>query len=599
MKKVFLAFAVVASALALGSCSSNEPDLSPGDGVISSGTPRYLAVNIQAALDSGTRAEGDETLPDYEDGPLDEEGLSIESKIKSVDFYFFDETGAPAKVKADNSNHMAASPNSTGKPGPEGQDNITLTTEAVLVISTPAGDKIPTQIVAVVNKEAEASYAGLSISDLQKRVTEGINKDGSFVMTNSVYVAGNIEHIGADVAGHLYDDADKAKGDPVKIYVERTLGKVRLKSGIEKFIKLPDGSIAYDPTKAGDKDEIFTTTEGENASPVSKKIYVKFLGWNATATSSLNRLVKLIDPMWNGGWNWYDAYRFRSFWAVNADKNVVLNDGTNPIDGNVMNYFKFEGEDKAADGKTKFDGSDYVYLKENAAVSLVNVKPETASQVIIAAQLVDANGNPIEMAEWAGQRMSVDDLTKALANATTLYKKVESSDSDGNLIHVYTKIEPSDIELVTASEFDPTLEVSNDRRYLVYATLTEAAKENKWYRMALNNDKLNPALNEGEIKTIFASLGGAKVWKEGKTYFYFDIRHLAWDIESAQFGKRGVVRNHVYDSTINSLVGLGTPVYDPEEVIIPEKPEDDDTYIAAEINVLSWRIVRQIYDLNW
>ncbi|WP_300851937.1 fimbria major subunit, partial [uncultured Bacteroides sp.] len=64
-------------------------------------------------------------------------------------------------------------------------------------------------------------------------------------------------------------------------------------------------------------------------------------------------------------------------------------------------------------------------------------------------------------------------------------------------------------------------------------------------------------------------------------------------------GKYGVVRNHVYAANIHSLVGLGTPVYDPEEVIYPEKPGGDDTYIAAEIRILSWRIVNQNIDLEW
>ena len=45
--------------------------------------------------------------------------------------------------------------------------------------------------------------------------------------------------------------------------------------------------------------------------------------------------------------------------------------------------------------------------------------------------------------------------------------------------------------------------------------------------------------------------------------------------------------------------GLGTPVYDPDEVIeIFEKPTDEEYYIAAKIQILKWNIVSQNVALN-
>lgn len=98
------------------------------------------------------------------------------------------------------------------------------------------------------------------------------------------------------------------------------------------------------------------------------------------------------------------------------------------------------------------------------------------------------------------------------------------------------------------------------------------------------------------------------------TYYFLNIRHLAsptiggktpadkeYNVADAAKvpGFYGVVRNHVYKTTINSVFGLGTPVYDPDEVIIPQIPKDEDVFLAAEINILSWRIVDHGYDLNW
>lgn len=88
------------------------------------------------------------------------------------------------------------------------------------------------------------------------------------------------------------------------------------------------------------------------------------------------------------------------------------------------------------------------------------------------------------------------------------------------------------------------------------------------------------------------ALGSAKVWKDGYTYYYFDINHFG--------DKIGVVRNHIYDADIQTLAGLGTPVYNPDEIIYPEKPVDtDDSFIAARINILSWRVVNSDININW
>lgn len=557
MKKVLFALPLLAAAL--WSCSSDEPTPSVNPSEVSNGEPKYMAITLTSDY---SRSRAEQTNPDYEDG------LDFENKVNTVDFYFFDEQGNAAPVKYDNSNHLTVSDfTETGK-----EDfNITNGTKAVIVIQTPKDRAIPTQIVAVVNKEAGEVYAGLSIRQLQDKLTEG-RTGNSFVMTNSVYVSGGAEQIGAQVAGHLFSDEDEAKANPVTIYVERTLAKVRLKSSITE-VTLTDGTKAYNPNKA-DKEEKFG----------DKQIYVKFLGWNTTATSENDRLIKKINPLWNAGWTWYDAYLHRSFWAINANDNTY-------------NYFMFEGDANSAKGITDFNGA-YTYIKENAAASDKANNPATPSQVIIAAQLVDEDGKPVEMAEWAGQRMTVDDLKLAFANAATLYYKTEGVDEAGQTITIFNKIDPSEIEIKTATDAG-YLNDNDNKRYLVYGVLTADAAKKVWYSQPLNDAVLNPALTAEQIKEIFFAMGGAKVWTEGKTYFYFDIRHIPYDIETAEFGKLGVVRNHVYDAGVTSLVGLGTPVYKPEEVIIPEKPSDDETFIAAQIKVLSWRLVTMNIPLEW
>lgn len=66
-------------------------------------------------------------------------------------------------------------------------------------------------------------------------------------------------------------------------------------------------------------------------------------------------------------------------------------------------------------------------------------------------------------------------------------------------------------------------------------------------------------------------------WIGGETSYYANIEHFG--------GKFGVVRNHIYDYTLTNVIGLGVPGND-------ETTDDEvQTFVAAAINVLTWRVV--------
>lgn len=79
-------------------------------------------------------------------------------------------------------------------------------------------------------------------------------------------------------------------------------------------------------------------------------------------------------------------------------------------------------------------------------------------------------------------------------------------------------------------------------------------------------------------------------WNEGKCYFYVTVDHFG--------GKIGVVRNHWYQLIINSVSGLGTPVADPTEPIDPSTIEEETYYVAAQIQILKWKMVSQEVELK-
>ncbi len=582
-------FLSMVAGLAFVGCSSEE-DIAPGNnGELSE--PQFLTVNLVTNPTNGTRATraGGDQHPGYPNGATYEEGLEAENKVTKVRFYFFDADGNAAKVKRNGSewvNYLEWENNVTEEED-NNMPNVEKILTAQLIIETPKEDKVPDKIVAIINpmtvdpnpERSLASLIGVT-HDAKTAITSG-----NFLMSNSTYAKDKVKQMAVSAVGKIKKTPGEALNDPVDIYVERAVAKVRLNSsltpveGTENIFKTSD-----DGSQKVELDE----ATGE------QEIYVKFLGWNATAVSNKSRLVKEINPNWSstlfgaGGtpWNW--AEYCRCFWAINAESIVyeygafVPNGESGQIEDN-----KFQ-----AQAKKKFDGTEWVYVNENASPYVSDIttsegnSASTPTKVIISAQLVNKNGNPLEFAEYGSTRTTIEGLKNLFANNCGLYKKNE----DGTFV----KIRPNELTVKTATEAGETStadgkpDVNKPGRYKSYVQLA-TDEDSKWY--ASNTEDAQP-LTANEANAQLQGLGSAKVWKDGHTYYYFEIRHFG--------DKIGVVRNHIYDATITKLAGLGTPVYDPDEIIYPEKPEEgEESFIAARINILSWRVVKNDVELNW
>ena len=569
MKKSLLILPLLA--LAFASCSSDEPANNEGT---DQGEAKYLSVNIVASPTNGSKADPN-TQEDYENG------TPKENDVQSVRFYFFDDDKAAVNVKKNGENWVNYHDWVKPATGDGDAPNVEKVITADIIINTSEDDKLPAYVVAIVNPTSDLPAGSISLEQLNLKVA-AYNNTESFVMSNSVYKDGvdkKMEEV--SVAGHLYLNAADAKKNPVTIYVERVLAKVSmdLKEG------LADKTTGL--IKTGVHSDALGTSDNE--------VFVKFLGWNVTATADKSRLMKEINVAWPTNlfgdaepWNWSDFCR--SFWAINPAE-VGYAYGTFDVN-NTDNPNK-------AWGITAFGGdNNYTYLQENAAASSANdavvAKP---SQVIVAAQLVDKAGKPVEIAEWGFMQCKVADLKKAILASLTnknFFKKTSVNSGETTEVK-YTQIDVTDLDFKTASVVDNGGKLLEEGgRYYVYAQLSDAAAGVEWVD-ADNADGKNVEVST--INDALKALGHAKIWKNGYTYYYLNIRHLG-DTENKP-GYYGVVRNHVYKVLVNSVSGLGTPVYDPKEVIIPEKPGNDNTYIAAEIKVLSWRIVNNGVDLDW
>ena len=73
------------------------------------------------------------------------------------------------------------------------------------------------------------------------------------------------------------------------------------------------------------------------------------------------------------------------------------------------------------------------------------------------------------------------------------------------------------------------------------------------------------------------------------------------DYTVSENGQYGVVRNHWYQIEVGKVFRLGQGVFDPSdnstEDLIPDNPSKETFGMAANISILSWKVVKQSVDL--
>lgn len=545
---------VVVSAISLAACSNDEPGNSQDAG----GETKYLSVQIVP-----TSTEGSRSTASFENGK------GKENEVKKVRFYFFTEGGDAVNVKSGkNDNYYDWTNPTPGAVDGIPNQNVDMAMNAVIVVDAKKGDLLPAMVFAVINPdEAVLGTSSYNLTDLRNLYSDYAARatTGSFVMANSVYANG-AEVVKATkllITDFKTTEAD-ATASPVKIYVERNVAKARASFN-------PNLSFTNGLLQAKDKDENPITVFGKDGNPVN--VFVKINGWNITTTMPAANLSKHIDLTWNNnvlGSNveWNAPTLFRSYWA-----------SQNAIGGNKHVNISWN----AAKSKN-FGTDDVVYINENAERKGDSGLAPT--RIIVGATLCDDKGNPLTVCDYAGLKF-VDNanleslknmvLTYLNNNDVTYYKKTTEAGATK-----YTKITPADITFKQNT-------AASSEKYTVFAILTEDAGKCEWYSAKSEEDDIvNPdpetmtPVPTADLNTRLKDQKTAMVYTDGATYYFAPIKH---------YEKDGVVRNHIYNIIVDNFYGLGTPVYDPGEIIDPEKPKSDDAYLAAQIYILSWRLM--------
>lgn len=562
MRKKNLFLSILAGLTLIG-CSSENDVLTGGDTDPVNKSTSYMAVNLMSSDVMGTRA-----LAGYEDG------VSEENKVTSVRFYFFNGAGGAVNVKYQTNgsyvNYYDWTPGDTNQEsGTVDGDDIESKLKATIVINTAGGDKIPQRIAAVLNPTGLDNNSK-SLSELKAIVADyaasGLTTNGKFVMFNSVGGGGKDFSTTLIEKTNLCKSEKEALNNPVTIYVERSVAKVRVTLGTAVSAAGTTTGLALK-----DKDDKDILVDG-------KPVYLKLDGWGLTAETSEGRLIKKINPGWEGT-GWYKDHR--SFWAINSKT--------------ATNKYKNYG-----DIDTSFGEGNALYTNENAQLTDVDGSEGQAKErtkVIFKGTLCKKDGTPLTIVRHLGAYFGDTESEAESTNLIELKKSILNQLAANGKHYYYAttggreQIGTGDLQIVIASQQD-----ASKKSCYVYAQLTDDAAKNKtWYNsMEASAQPIDNAANE--INGYLANpdvVDRALVWKSGMTYYYHEIEHKYG--ETNQFG---VVRNHIYAVNVTAIAGLGTPVYDPDQIIYPETPGGNSHYIAAQINILSWRVVNNDVQLG-
>ena len=570
--KIFKFFPLACAALMMSACSSDN-DIE-GGATKPGSDPQYLAVNIVNVGTTPTRAG------DYENGTTEE------STIKKVRFYFFNGDGSPYLIKptgseitgGENVNWLEVSNPTDATTTPGSSTSVEKITNAVLVING-VQSAAPSAIVAVVNPEtvdaATLNNGGqMRLSELRKNAvgskfynTDASGKVTDFLMSNSVYVNAGTDVCASLVAGHVKTSEADAKTNPVDLYVERVAAKVTADFDLNAF-EVGNGTN-WDTNKYGTK-----TAVGKIG---DYNVYAVIDGWGLADENGKAEVEKQVETTWADGtlgitpWTTYD-YR-RCFWENSVDFSSGT--GSNRPVNHPFNDFKAKKQ-------------DVLYTLPNTPLSPITDKNENyVTKFLVAATLKYEDGahnwHTADICKYNGvEILGVDNLKTQVA---LTFSKYYTSTDNGT---THTQLTKDDIAFT-----EPT--TSSMKSYQVTPTLVDAPAGTTKKYYTKSSTGAYTEVPEGEVN---AAIGAdkAEIRTDGKAYYYVPIRHLATD--PTTLGYYGVVRNHFYKITLTGIKGFGTPVYNPELVIDPTVPTYDNTYLAARVQVLQWRVVNQNVSLG-
>lgn len=598
--------------LALAGCSSD--DLAEGNAPVS-GLDGDAYVTLKIA-----DADSRKFSPAMRDG-VEDLGFALgdekEDKVYSARFFFYDKDGKFLVEGKQASDLGMTQSKETG--------NISSTAEVTLVLDKDElANATPTQVVAIVNGSTLDANDYSTLENLQKVMSSSVwtdvqtssNSEGTntattdnattttqstgMVMSNSVYVdnQGTKQFATPVETYNIQGSEDDSKKYPVDIYVERLGAKVELAFG-DSF----DGTVTVENVQYYD-DKAETYKKGN--------ITIKVDAWGLNAVNKDAFLIKNTTGLtWTSPWTgWSVPTDFRCHWAV--DNNYSYSDTAYPLMyGNGKSQLlkdmqsaalQYNAYNTLTTDISKSDAQKWIYCQENTIAGLKGTQYMAATTHVLLKGTMSIAEATQSDADQSQSTTRVKEGNEGSAAATTAqtwirFKGVYFSEASFLKAAVSELNNRYSIYVQKGEEKNPS---TTDDWKIVNAYdgfVTVAPGENVTFV-----DEEGKTIDASTIKTYTESLSKAYGYKNGQLYYYAPIEsHYTTETTTAAegddsnvipTGKYGIVRNHWHELTVSAIKGIGTPVWDVNEAIVPH-PDEESYFVSARLKVLSWHKIKQ------
>ena len=617
MKKNFFPMALMAIAMGLNACSSDDPVVNAGGGNVPFAEGGYvkMAINMPSAPSSRAYSEK------FEDG------LKNEYEVKNATLILFEGASEDAaqfhsaydlpvsmtkdgaqitsttKIVKKVDNSVPASSNLYGYVLLNHNDMLTY-------LSDPEGARIATTL-SVDGMALNDAAGNKTFKDFREKVIEGgaerFNKTG-FLMDNAplsseqggnsptAVPTGTVENQTlVNLTNKVYKIQAEAEAAPAKdVYVERALAKVTM-------------SMHKDITNKLEGSGVSSVTGSPAAS--STTVSYTIVGWTLDVTNKKSYLGRSCDKAWNKlfssdataekyrfvGSNAVGSSLYRTYWGI--DPNYNSYDDTKATENfTYLNAKPATGSNITITPTYKegFGENNPLYCMENT-FDVANMQDRQITRAIVKVKFF--NGNPF---------YTFNDDKSTLYDAENMEKHIKqiilskpavltklATDFPG------TTIGESNIEL----NFEPR--DKDGKKILKNYKVTEGTNVHTYV--------VSTDVKPGTTEPLYANLnqelqlGNIVEYENGIAYYPIRIKHFGdeqtpWKKATADMtnpygnpvendkylGRYGVLRNNWYNIEISSIKNVGSAVVPEIKLDDPTPGDKPENYISVRINVLSW-----------
>lgn len=542
-KKNFLVLALAAFTFA---ACSNE-DIVPGgednNDVVNLEGDAWVALSVQSTK---TRAIN---TPNQENGTPDESTITA---VSAVFFTGHTDASVVTRIVKFTDDDITNLPNRTSA------FKVPKTSKAVLIIANPQNLNRTIQendTYGTVNKVVTLTT--------EAEVTTGVAKSGGFVMTNA---KGDLEPSDTDGSPkdlELFSTATAATSSPLTIRIDRVSAKVRV------YVKADSGEELSDvATIDTDGTGWYLNVTNKKFYPASKRTKTAMNTWTPYDQYGLGSYRK--DPNFGtgtaiGAWSDSDP-------SVYAENYFYVSSATKDTDiawNKVNTTAKYCLENTQDEDFNKHAYTTQALLKVSYAPTTITNADDT--------KVTLANGT-----DW----FNMNGIFYTQASVLTYIEE--------ELTNKYTHKAPAEYATDITDAYNEYIEALS----LTPVTIP-AAKDD-----AKTAEKMAEEL-KGKFEALAASIAtkseggkalkGVEYYSKGICYYKIMIKHDDSPTVMNKLGEFGVVRNSVYDITVNKINNPGYPsIPDPD----PSAPdEEEDRYLSIKIEVNPWTWYSQVEPL--